>query len=385
MDSPHLAPKPEAIMFLRNRRKLAKPDSACRKVRPTLEVLEDRTVPSTGVPVSAIPPMPDLPFYAMHIHPHLTIFINGQEQVIPALIGLTPAGWEPLHTHDTSGTIHVESPVVQDFHLSDFFAIWGQPFDSQVILNHRADAAHPVTMTVNGQPSNAYGNLVLHDLDNIVISVDGPNLLNAFNVANGVTHSAENLRNTVAQSYQTFLQRQPDQAGADFWVSVMQQGVTDEQLAAVLVSSPEYFALHGGDNSDWVKAMYQDLLGRPADDAGLAYWLGLLQAGQSPTSLALAIASSPEREAQIISQDYTTYLGRSANTDEMAYWVGAFEQGANNEAIVAALVSSTEYFDGSAKGQADSATWVRSIYQDVLHHSLDDAYVIVLTTYLWSS
>jgi hypothetical protein len=347
-------------------------------------MLEDRTVPST-IPVSAIPPMPDMPIYAMHIHPHLTIFINGQEQVIPANIGLTPAGWEPLHTHDSSGTIHVESPVAQDFHLSDFFAIWGQPFTSQVILNHYTDADHPVMVTVNGQPSNDYGNLVLHDQDNIVISVYGPNLLNASAVANSITHSAESYQNTIEHTYQAFLQREPDQAGVNFWVSLMQQGMTDEQLAAAIISSPEYFANHGSNNADWVKGMYQDLLGRPADDAGLAYWTGLLQAGTPPTALALGIASSPEREAQIVSQDYTTYLGRSAGADEVAFWVGAFEQGVSNEAIVAGLVSSQEYFDSSTKAQGNPAAWVSSVYQDVLHHPTDDAAVNSLAAYLMSS
>src|SRR5690349_4314056 len=89
---------PEVLMLLRKPRKLG---NVGRKARLQLEALEDRTVPS-GVPVSSIPPMPDMPVYALHIHPHLTIFINGQEQVIPALIGLTAAGWEPLHTHDSS-------------------------------------------------------------------------------------------------------------------------------------------------------------------------------------------------------------------------------------------------------------------------------------------
>src|SRR5258708_5443270 len=44
-----------------------------------------------------------------HVHAHLTIIVNGQPVVVPANIGI-PGGrcvyW--LHTHDTSGIIHVE-------------------------------------------------------------------------------------------------------------------------------------------------------------------------------------------------------------------------------------------------------------------------------------
>ncbi len=110
---------------------------------------------------------------AMHIHPHLSIFINGQPQVIPADIGITSTGGAfPIHTHDASGTLHVESPVAREFRLQDFFTIWGQSFDARDILDQHTDATHQVavTMTVDGQPSAAFGSLVLRDQDNIVIN-----------------------------------------------------------------------------------------------------------------------------------------------------------------------------------------------------------------------
>jgi hypothetical protein len=196
-----------------------------RPVRPCLEALEDRWLPSaccnlgsavvpppavsTGLvqPPTTTPPTvnqlptitlpggtpnaPSSPYgnppptsflftplnsavpLAMHIHPHLSIFINGQEQVIPADIGISSTGATlPVHTHDTSGWLHVESPVAYDFQLQDFFAIWGQSFDAQDILGYHTDATQQVTvtMTVNGQPSTAFGSLVLHDGDNIVIN-----------------------------------------------------------------------------------------------------------------------------------------------------------------------------------------------------------------------
>lgn len=104
-----------------------------------------------------------------HIHPHLTIIIDGKEWVIPADIGITPDCQRAIHTHDTSGTIHIESPVVRDFVLGDFFAVWGETFSQNQILDHKADATHAVTMTVDGQLSAEYGNLVLKDNQQIVI------------------------------------------------------------------------------------------------------------------------------------------------------------------------------------------------------------------------
>ena len=69
---------------------------------------------------------------AYHIHQHLSILVDGQPQTIPAFIGI-PGGpilprciyW--LHTHDTTGVIHVESPGQALYTLGNFFDEWGQP------------------------------------------------------------------------------------------------------------------------------------------------------------------------------------------------------------------------------------------------------------------
>ncbi len=104
-----------------------------------------------------------------HIHPHLRIIINGAEQIIPASIGISLSCMHPLHTHDTTGTIHVEAPEQRDFTLGDFFAVWNKPFDKNQVLDYKADAAHEIAMTVDGQPSGAYENLVFKDNQQIVI------------------------------------------------------------------------------------------------------------------------------------------------------------------------------------------------------------------------
>src|SRR5262245_1505646 len=106
---------------------------------------------------------------AIHIHPTVKIVIDGQDVVIPDNVGhVGSAGLMPHHIHDTTGKIHVESLIADHkFQLQDFFAIWGKTFNSQEILGFHADATHTITMTVNGQPSTAFGSLVLEDLDEI--------------------------------------------------------------------------------------------------------------------------------------------------------------------------------------------------------------------------
>jgi len=105
-----------------------------------------------------------------HIHPHLAIIINGQPQLIPANIGITATCLSALHTHDTSGTIHVESPEQRDFTLGDFFAVWHQPFNQNQILDYKADQNHVILETVNGTAVQSFEQTILHDGDQIVIT-----------------------------------------------------------------------------------------------------------------------------------------------------------------------------------------------------------------------
>jgi hypothetical protein len=93
-----------------------------------------------------------------HIHQHLAIFVNSTRQTVPAGIGI-PGGapvqgfvaggrclyW--LHTHDTSGIIHVESPTQKNYTLGQFFDIWGWPLTTSQV----GHATGKVTTYVNGK------------------------------------------------------------------------------------------------------------------------------------------------------------------------------------------------------------------------------------------
>ena len=63
---------------------------------------------------------------AYHIHQHLDLYVNGRHLTVPALIGinLKQRYLDPLHTHDPSGIIHIESPTTTDYTLVQFFAVW---------------------------------------------------------------------------------------------------------------------------------------------------------------------------------------------------------------------------------------------------------------------
>ena len=105
----------------------------------------------------------------MHIHPQFSIVIEGKPMTIPSQIGITPSCMRPIHTHDDTGKIHIESPVVRDFTLGEFFRVWDKPFDHEHVLDKVVDSEHRIVLIVDGKESQEYQNLVLKDGQQIEI------------------------------------------------------------------------------------------------------------------------------------------------------------------------------------------------------------------------
>ena len=140
-----------------------------------------------GAPYGSFP-FPCSGSVAVHIHPYVRIEIGGSNVTIPADIGITSC-LEPLHTHDASGIIHLESSDANtQYTLGDFFQIWKDTygtisidgashpivFNSTDILGFRADSTHKVVLLVDGKPSTDYGSLVLNSLDYCSAATTGP-------------------------------------------------------------------------------------------------------------------------------------------------------------------------------------------------------------------
>ncbi len=104
-----------------------------------------------------------------HIHPELKIIIEGTETLLPANLGIQPSCMTSIHTHEGGGVIHVESPVVKDFTLGDFFAVWKKDFSKDKILDTTITPTTEIVVTVNGQKVDTYENTILRDKDKIVI------------------------------------------------------------------------------------------------------------------------------------------------------------------------------------------------------------------------
>jgi hypothetical protein len=98
-----------------------------------------------------LPPLSAMEGTVVHIHQHLDLYVDGRKVTVPAGIGIDPAvGYAPLHTHDTSGVVHVESPTVRTYTLGEFFAVWGVRFTPGCLGGSCAGGGRRLRVYVDG-------------------------------------------------------------------------------------------------------------------------------------------------------------------------------------------------------------------------------------------
>jgi len=91
---------------------------------------------------------------ALHTHQHLDVYVHGKHEVVPPGIGFDAQlrFLSPLHTHDPSGVIHVESPTIRAFTLGQFFGVWGVRFTKSCVGGYCTTGTNVLRVYVNGRP-----------------------------------------------------------------------------------------------------------------------------------------------------------------------------------------------------------------------------------------
>jgi subtilisin family serine protease len=119
--------------------------------------------------------------------------------------------------------------------------------------------------------------------------------------------------------------------------------------------------------ANYVNAIYHEVLGRPADAAGLSSWVGALGSGLSRFQFVQLLWDSTEHRSQQIEADYNQFLRRSPNQAEVSGWLAAFQQGASETAVADAFLYSAEFLNS----ESDNASFIQTVFQDLLGRSVD--------------
>ncbi len=104
-----------------------------------------------------------------HDHAHLDVEINGHAVTVPANIGITKTGISPLHTHDTSGILHIEAEADDIIRLGQFFTEWGVTLDKNCIATYCNDDKNQLLGFLNGELVGDPASIPLNAHDQIVI------------------------------------------------------------------------------------------------------------------------------------------------------------------------------------------------------------------------
>jgi hypothetical protein len=108
----------------------------------------------------------------------------------------------------------------------------------------------------------------------------------------------------VARLYEAALDRDGriDAGGLNFWIDAREGGLSERDLAAAFLASPEFEAAFGPVEerplAELVPALYENALDREADPGGLAFWQGVAaRPGASAEGLLIEFAASAENVA----------------------------------------------------------------------------------------
>ncbi len=88
----------------------------------------------------------------VHFHAHLGVIVNGSPVVVPMNIGIGLSGLSPLHTHDPTGIVHIESGGAAQFTLGQFFTEWNVRLTSSCLGGLCTDSSHQLTVYTDGRP-----------------------------------------------------------------------------------------------------------------------------------------------------------------------------------------------------------------------------------------
>ena len=99
--------------------------------------------------------------------------------------------------------------------------------------------------------------------------------------------------------YQAAFDRVPDKDGLGYWIAQMDSGMALAEVASGFVSSNEFKALYGTapNNAQFVDLLYDNVLHRKGDQAGIDYWMNSLSVGAKREDMLASFSESAENQA----------------------------------------------------------------------------------------
>lgn len=149
----------------------------------------------------------------------------------------------------------------------------------------------------------------------------------------------------IVRLYRAYLLRVPDPGGLGYWIKVRRGGRTLSKISDSFAASSEFTRRYGAlSNRQFVELIYENVLGRPGDSAGIAFWTGRLDrklVGRGSVMLSFS-ESSEYRRKQVGAVDASVlYLLLAGRTPSAAVFADLTAYGpvVGHEPLTRALAS----------------------------------------------
>lgn len=153
---------------------------------------------------------------------------------------------------------------------------------------------------------------------------------------------------SVTRLYRAYFLRLPDTDGLSYWVDRRRAGTSLASISASFASSPEFRRLYGSlSNRAFVELVYRNVLGRPGEESGIAYWTGQLDSRATDRGrVMIGFSESAEHTSRTAGSVATVglffgMLDRTPTTDEVTTWSPTAAQ--TPTSLVAHLLGSEAY------------------------------------------
>jgi hypothetical protein len=171
-------------------------------------------------------------------------------------------------------------------------------------------------------------------------------------------------RDHLAAAYRLYfaaLDRAPDTLGLNFHSAQLDAGASLSDVAAAILSSPEFDAIAPTQHdAQFVALLYRNALDRPATPDEIAFHVGRLQSGLTRADVVVGFSESAEHVAKHIdavnaglwdideglasvARLYFGMLGRTPESDGLAFYAQALTRGLTLEQVANAFADSPEF------------------------------------------
>ena len=173
-------------------------------------------------------------------------------------------------------------------------------------------------------------------------------------------------------TYPVVLGRAADQDGINYWTSLLQNGMPNEDFLANLYSSPEYGVdataqfYNSQPDQNWLNQVYLATIGRNAQPDELANGITEIRQGVRRPDVVQGILNSPTYSAAAAAAADNAILGNTADAGTLAPYLN---EGFTIEQVKALLYGTPEFYNGPGGGT--NAGYLGALYQNALGRPID--------------